>query len=252
MSVSRTRSTAILEVNNGPLDNAIPIIEKFIRRYETSLDISQAKSSYHEQALSITFWLFVGPSYLDSLEYLDMNPAFRFLKAISEVQKPFSTLNDKIDRETNIQLPYMPRTFTMTNENAHGLAQEIEDHLRQNEMTADKKYFLAKLKYTLQHEKWLTKGVNGINKKVPKHITQLKNVFDETRFDENTAFDEVAAIIETTDALSFKGFSLFSLAFRDKEVNKLYATLKMQILSIQQREEEIALLPKTTLEMDSL
>lgn len=252
MSVSRTISTTTLEVNNGPLNKAIPVIKTFIRQYEASLDISQTKLLYHEQGLSITLWLFAGPTYINSLEHLEMNPAFRFLKNISEVQKPFKALNDKIDRETNIQLPYMPYTFTMTNENANGLIQEIENQLRQNEMVTNKKYFLAKLKYTLQHEKWLTKGINGLHKKEPEHITQLKNILDDTRFDENTAFDEVVAIIETTNAFSFKGFSLFSLAFRDEEVNELYATLKTQILSIQQREAEIALLPKTTLEMDNL
>lgn len=232
------------------IDNIVPTLNAFIEKYHVSLDILRAQTTYEKHTLSITLWLFVGPTYVDSNEFLDLNPAFQFLKAISEVQKTFIVKNNAIDLCANIQLPYLSRTFTITDENAHGLGQEIENHLTQNDPTPEKKYFLAKLKHNLQREKWSTKGVSGLDEKEPKHIKLLKDVFTHTETDENTKFDQIADIVASTDLFSFKGFSFFSFLFRDEEVETLYAKLNEQILMIRKKEAEIEQQPRTTMEMD--
>lgn len=249
--MSTTRPNYIFSTGDLNIDNILPALNTFVEKYRLSLDILRAHTTYAEHTLSITLWLFVGPSYVDSNEFLELNPAFNFLNAISEIQKAFVAQNNAIDLNANIQLPYLSRTFTITAENAHGLGQEIENHLK-NDSTPEKKYFLAKLKHNLQREKWLTKGVNGLDAKEPTHITQLKDVLTHAETDENTKFNQIADIIESTDLHSFKGFSLFSFFFRHQEVDSLYTTLKEQILMIRKKEAELEQQSQTTIEMNMI
>ncbi|MFZ2315135.1 MAG: hypothetical protein WAW86_05710 [Gammaproteobacteria bacterium] len=247
--MSTTRQNYIFRTGALNIDSMIPALNAFIEKYRLSLDILRAQPTYNEHILSITLWLFVGPTYVDSNEFLDMNPAFSFLNAISEAQKEFIVHNNDIDLHANLQLPYLSRTFTITDENAHGLGREIEDHLKENDHIPDKKYFLAKLEHNLHREKWSTKGV-GIAAKEPANIKQLKDVFTHAETDENTKFNRVEEIVASTDLSTLKGFNFFSFIFRGKEVDELYATLKEQILAIRKKEAAMEQQPRTTMEMD--
>lgn len=232
MSSSRKHLAYIHRTGITEIDDILAPLTTFIQSYQATLDIGSAKISANNNALTITLYLFNKEEFAHHGTILKLNPIHIFIKEIEENQQSLASENNQTNLSLPIEPGYTPFTFHITRKNAKALKDAIEQQLIQGHPIPKKMYFLAKLEYEVNQDKWKDKAfAPGEQNKTPKTLQIMQKILANNALSEDQRFIQIADIISQSNTTS-----LSSLLFRNTEVKYFYHRLQTEILDIQNTE----------------